>query len=404
MISNIDTSLLTPEAEIQRRITSLKSLMESEGIEDALIIHRPDLFYLTGTAQRGYLFLPTDKEPLLLIRSFYERAHQESPLKGIVEIKSTKDLPHIIRDYLGRKVSVLGLELDVIPVRDFCFYKGLFGDVKVLDISPCILKTRAQKSAWELERIREVSKLSSMTFGYMEENIRPGISETEFAGEFEAFARKYGHAGKLRVRDWLTEGYPFHILSGPATGMVGLLDSPMSGIGTSPAFPCGASLRKMQKNEPIMIDLNLMLNGYHFDETRMFAMGKMPEKAMRLSLAAVEILEDVISAARVGSPVSSLYAKAWEKAKKLGVEEEFLGLPNYKVRFIGHGIGVELVEPPVISENSTEVLEENMVFAVEPKLVSKEGFGAGVESVFYVTPFGGRLLSETPCKVFEIDI
>lgn len=400
----MESSLLTPEDEIQNRIIRLKGLMEAYSIEAALIIHRPDLYYFTGTAQRAYLFVPSEGEPALFVRSFIERARRESPFKLIFEIRSTRDLPTKVTEHMGHQISSLGLELDVMPYNDYLFFKELFGDVLIQDVSPCILKARQVKSPWEIERMREVARLSSMTFQYMRENIRPGLSETEFAGQFEAFARKYGHAGKLRVRDWLTEGYTFHILSGPATGMVGLLDSPMSGIGTSPAFPCGASFRKMGVNEPIMIDLNLMLNGYHFDETRMFAIGKMPQEARELSQAAIEILEEVINLAKPGLPISALYERAWEVAKSLRVEEEFLGLPKYKTKYIGHGIGIELVEPPIISGNSREPLEEGMVFALEPKLVSSKGFGAGVEAVFYVTKTGTELLSETPCEIFEVDI
>lgn len=397
-------NFLTPETEIQSRIKKLKGLMAPLGIEGALIVHRPDLYYLTGTAQRAYLFVPLEGEPVLFVRSFIERAKKESPLKNIVEIGSTRDLPNLVKQHTGYQISSLGLELDVMPYNDYLFYKGLFGDPMILDISPCILKAREVKSPWEIERLREVARLSFMTFEYMRDSIRPGLTETEFAGQFEAFARKYGHAGKLRVRDWLTEGYTFHILSGPATGMVGLLDSPMSGIGTSPAFPCGASLREMGPNEPIMIDLNLMLNGYHFDETRMFCMGKIPSEAKKLSLAAIEILEEVVGLARPGLPIASLYERAWQVAKRLGVEEEFLGLPKYKTKYIGHGIGIELVEPPIISGNTDNILEEGMVFALEPKLVSSKGFGAGVEAVFYITETGADLLSETPCQIFEVDI
>ncbi len=396
--------ILTPKSELQDRITKLMNLMAKEGIESSLIVHRPDLFYLTGTAQRGYLFLSLERPPLLLIRSFIGRAKEESSLDNIVELPSTKRLPEIIKEYLGRGPTKLGLELDVMPYKDFCFFRDLFEGVEILDVSPLILEIRKVKSTWEIARMKEVAHLSRMTFEYIIKNIRPNISEVGFAGEFEAFARRHGHAGKLRVRDWLTEGYTFHILSGHATGMVGVLDSPMSGIGTSPAFPCGASLKELRPFEPIMIDLNLMLNGYHFDETRMFALKGMPEGAMRLSMAAIDIQEEVLSIAKVGIPISELYQKAWEVAKRLKVEEEFLGLPGYKTRYIGHGIGVELVEPPILSENSNELLLEGMVFALEPKLVSQKGFGAGVESIFLVRENGAEVLSETPSQVFVIDI
>jgi Xaa-Pro aminopeptidase len=70
------------------------------------------------------------------------------------------------------------------------------------------------------------------------------------------------------------------------------------------------------------------------------------------------------------------------------------------VGFVGHGIGLELVEQPIIAPNREVPLEPGMTFALEPKMLFENEFSAGIESVFVVTEKGNRLISQTPSKVF----
>ena len=389
-----------PASEIDSRILRIQEELRKVEIDGLLVIQRVDLFYFSGTAQNGFLFIPANGKPLLFIKKYMPRARRESSIKEIIEIKSVKEVPHGILDFYGRLPRTLGLELDVIPVNQFNFCCRLFKDQKFVDASPLILKVRMIKSSWEIEQMERVAELSCKTFGYMEENIRPGYTEMEFAGMFETFARKLGHGAKLRVRDYQTEGYPWHILSGRSGGLVGLLDAPVSGEGTSPAFPCGAGSKKLASNEPIFIDFDSMLNGYHFDETRMFSMGPMPQKALDASLAAIEIQNHVLDKVKPGISLDDLFHLSIAKATSLGYAETFLGPPGYKVAFVGHGIGLELVEQPIIALNKETPLEAGMTLALEPKMLFDNEFSAGIESVFLVTEEGHRLLSKTASRVF----
>jgi Xaa-Pro aminopeptidase len=222
----------------------------------------------------------------------------------------------------------------------------------------------------------------------------------EFACILEAFARKLGHGGKLRVRDYQTEGYPWHVLSGKSGGMVGVLDSPSSGLGTSAAFPCGAGYKKLVSDEPVMVDFNCVLNGYHFDETRMLAIDSMPQRALDASQAAIEIHNEILDNIKPGIRLDELFRISTEKAKFLGFAQPYLGPPGYKVSFIGHGIGLELIEKPIISAKSQVLLRAGMIFAIEPKLVYLDEFATGIESIFRVTETGYRMISQTPVRVF----
>ncbi len=389
----------TPASEINSRISGAQKQMQSSGINALLVVQRMDLFYFSGTAQNGYLYIPAEGEPLLMIKKYLPRAEAESPIKNIICIASVKELPGKIADIYGKLPESIGFEFDVMPVREFEYLKSILKIKNCRDGSGLIHACRMIKSDWEIENIRHCAVLAKRTFEYIEQELRAGISELEFAGMYETYSRSIGHQARLRMRDYQAEGYNWHILSGKSGGMVGLLDSPASGEGTSAAFPCGGGRKKIRKNEPIMIDIGIVFNGYHIDETRMFAIGSMPKKAMKASEAAIEIHGSIIEKAVPGTTAGELYEHSVDKAKALGFGDQYLGPEGYKVTFVGHGIGLEVVEHPVIARNRNDVLQPGMVFSIEPKLVFKDKFSAGIESVFAVGEKGSRLITMTPVKV-----
>ena len=222
----------------------------------------------------------------------------------------------------------------------------------------------------------------------------------EFAANAEAYSRKYGHAGMMRVRDHLTEGYAWHVLSGTNSARLGVLDSPASGAGTSAAFPCGAGWKPLENNEPVLVDFATMMNGYHMDETRMFAIGAMPDKAMDTAKAAIEIHNAILDKLTPGMTAHEVFAYGQSVAERIGCQESYLGPEGYKMPFVGHGIGMELVEQPVLARGRHVPLMPGMTFALEPKLVVKDEFMVGVESVFQVTETGTRIISQVPVEIF----
>ena len=389
-----------PANEIERRRVNIQQQLQAHGIDGLFIAQRVDLFYFSGTAQNGFLYLPSDGSPSLFIKRYLPRARSESPLENIIEIQSIREIPERLMDVYGELPQVLGLELDVIPVNDFNFYRDLFPVKGIVDASPLILNSRKIKSDWEIVQLEKTAEMTRKTFDYMKETIRPGLSEIEFAGMFETFARKLGHGAKLRSRNYQTETYPWHILSGENGGKVGVLDSPASGAGTSAAFPSGAGYRKLAPHEPIMIDLGSVLNGYHMDETRMFAMGSMPDKALDACRAVIDIHNSILERVKPGIAVSEVFEFSVNLADRLGYAEPYLGPPGYKVNFIGHGIGLEMIEPPIIARGKRDIFKSGMTFALEPKMNFKDEFSAGVESVFLVTEKGARLISKVAVDVF----
>ena len=130
----------TPPQEVDNRLTKIKAGMEKQGIEGLLVVEKMNLYYLSGTTQDGFLFIPLGGKPLLMIKRELERANAESPLDQIVALKSIRELATLIQTHCRKLPSSLGLELDVLPARDYFKYQEFFPGAKFVDGSPILEK------------------------------------------------------------------------------------------------------------------------------------------------------------------------------------------------------------------------------------------------------------------------
>jgi Xaa-Pro aminopeptidase len=135
----------------------------------------------------------------------------------------------------------------------------------------------------------------------------------------------------------------------------------------------------------------------------MFVMGSMPDRALNACHAAIDIQTTVLAKVKPGVTVGDLFDLSVDRAAHLGVDTQYLGPPGNKVSFIGHGVGLELVEPPFIAKGRQDRLMPGMTLAVEPKLVFENEFCAGVEDVILVTETGYRPISTLPGGIFWCD-
>jgi Xaa-Pro dipeptidase len=392
----------TPSEEIEARLKRVRVGMEKEEIEALLVIQKMDFYYLSGTTQDGLLFLSSEGKPLLMIRRELERAKVESPLNDVVALKSIRELPSLIQTHFGKLPNSLGLELDVLPVRDYFRYQDLFQGARFVDASPVLRNTRKIKSPFEVDLMRKAGEIGRKAYQEGRKILEQGMTEIQFGGLLEAAAKRYGHEGLLRVRSLNYEAYTWHVLSGPTGGIVSQSDSPMGGLGLSPAFPVGASLRVMRAHEPILVDFGTCYHGYQVDETRMFSIGKMRQKFGDAYKACREIHDAVLDEVRPGADCEAIFFKTLRLAERLGYRDSYLGPPGLETRFIGHGIGLELNELPFLAQGQSHPLEKGMTFAVEPKIVFPGEGSAGFENTVVVTQNGYEILTPLEQQIFEV--
>ena len=378
----------TPREEIARRIRALQEVLAQRGIDAALILQKTDLFYYSGTIQQGVLVVPVAGGPLLLVNRSLARARAESPLEAVLPLASPRELPARMREAGLPPPRRIGLELDVLPANLYFFYCGLFEGAEAVDVAGDIRLLRAVKSPWEIERIREAAALSDRLAGRMPALLREGMTEVELAGLVEAEARRLGHPGIVRMRLWGSELFYGHLLSGPSGAVPSYLSSPTGGEGVDPATAQSAGFRRIGRNEPILLDYVFVRAGYISDHTRIFSLGPLPGELAAAHEAMLALQRRLREFARPGVPSGEVYAFALEQAQAAGYGEYFMGHGPERIRFVGHGVGLELDEFPFLNAGQTLALAENMVVALEPKLVFP-GIGVvGVENTHRVTAAG----------------
>lgn len=392
----------TPIREIGNRLTRIRAGMEKREIEALLVIQKMNLYYVSGTTQDGFLYIPQDGEPLLMIKRELERARVESSLKEIVSLKSIREIPSFVQTHYGKLPNSLGLELDVLPVRDYFKYQELFPSTRLMDASPILREVRKIKSSFEIDLMKKAGEIGRRVYQEAKRILKKGMTEIEFGGLLEAAAKKYGHEGLLRVRSLNYEAYTWHVLSGVTGGIVSQSDSPMGGLGLSPAFPVGASLKAMRTHEPILVDFGTCYHGYQADETRMFSIGKMKQKFIDAYNACKEIHDAVLEETRAVADCEAIFLKTLQLAEELGYKDSYLGPPGLQTRFIGHGIGLELNELPFIGQGQSYPLEEGMTFAVEPKIVFPGEGSVGLENTVVVTKKGYEILTPVSQKIIQV--
>jgi Xaa-Pro aminopeptidase len=395
-MDNILSHLKTPKKEIADRVSRLQKEMTSENLDGVIILQQADKFYFSGTVQNGVIFIPVDGNPVFMVRKSLDRAQDESELDTIVPFKSYSQIPEILTEYGFESSQKVGLELDVMPVAIFRKLQGVFSGTDLVDASKSIKKIRMVKSDYELETMKKAGLILKSAMEAVPDLLHKGMTEIELAAETEIILRKNGHQGIIRMRKWNQECFYGLILSGESGAISNYMDAPLGGMGPCPAAPRGASPKKIKSNEPIIIDMVSAYNGYVVDCTRTFYIGKIEDKLSRALDVSLHIQKAVVDRYKSGANLKEIYDMAQQMAKKSGLGDYFMGYGKDKVKFLGHGVGLELDELPVIAEGYDFALEENMTVAIEPKFLFPKVGAVGVENTW--ASRGGR-----PEKITDLE-
>lgn len=384
----IDNQTLTPLSELAARRERLQARMQQEEVDGALIVQNADLFYFSGTIQQGQLYIPARGEPVLMVRKDFARARRESALPQVTSFSSPRQVPEILEQHGLAVPGTLGLEMDVLPANQYLNFIRLLENTRMTDISPAVRMVRAVKSDYEVSIIRKAAAFSDQLAEAVPSVLKEGITEIELAGRIEAEARKWGHQGLVRMRLFGGELFYGHVMAGKTAAAPSYLASPTGGTGVNPAMAQGSSLRPIGRHEPVLVDLVFALDGYLSDHTRIFSIGELPEDLLRAHEAMLAVQAAVKEAARPGALAGDMYELALSVAEKRGLGEYFMGTGEQRIRFVGHGIGLELDEFPFLARGQKLPLEAGMIIALEPKVVFPEKGVVGIENTHVVTESG----------------
>jgi Xaa-Pro dipeptidase len=384
---------LVPLSELDERMKRFRVLMDARhpDWEIALIISKINLYYFTGTIQDGILLILRAGEACFRVRRSYERAVDESFFPHILPMRSYRDAAETLKAIPG----IVYLETEQVPLALFRRLQKHFLFREFVDIDKEVLQVRSVKSPYELGLMERAGFIQR----HVLEDLAPevlyeGMSELEFMTKLYSLMVNEGHHGIVRFGMSESEIILGLIGFGESSLYPTYLDSAGGNKGLSPAVPLlGSRSRRLHDGDLIFVDIGCGYQGYHTDKTQTYVFGRaLPDKAVAIHRQCVDIHNAIIPLLKPGSVPSQIYEKVLTSLEPEFLEN-FMGYGNRNVQFIGHGIGLEIAENPVISRGFDEPLEEGMVIAIEPKKGIR-GIGmVGIENSFVVTPDGGRSIT-----------
>ena len=261
---------------------------------------------------------------------------------------------------------------------------------------------RRIKTPYEIEMFRISAERHAKTYDEIPECFRPGMTDLEFQYEIEKRMRKNGSIGLFRAFGANMDIFMGSILAGENAEVPSPFDFALGGSGIDASCPLGANGTPLKEGTAIMVDMAGNYTAYMTDMTRVFSVGHLTELAYRAHQTALLIESEIENIARPGTPCAELYEIAAKITESQRLGAYFMGTKQ-QAKFVGHGIGIQINELPVLTPRSKDMLEPNMVFALEPKYVIP-GIGAvGIENSFLVTETGLEKITHFTEDIIQLD-
>jgi Xaa-Pro aminopeptidase len=388
----------------QDRIKIFQSKLMESNLACALLVYSRDILYYTGTAQPSYLAVWPENFRLF-VRSGFDFAVQDVFIDR-EKIEEERRLENIGKKiFAGEKSGPqrIGAELDILTVEQFGHFRKAFPDVDFVNISPLILEQRKTKDSSEIDKIKKACKAIHQGHEAVLATLKDGMTELELAAAVENAHRLAGHEGIFFIRqpDFFMSRGP--ITSGPNLFKISGVVYTITGVGLSSSVPAGPSQRKIAKGDLVIVDIPTLVDGYHADQTRTYCLGQVTEPARAMYGDLKAIADHLITQMRPGMKCSDIYRMAVEKATMLGREGQFQSFGRGKIsRLIGHGIGLELNEPPIPSEYDHAPVDENYVIALDMHMMDSDVGVVKLEDMILIGKDGNEILTKSPRELIEI--
>ncbi|WP_018757155.1 M24 family metallopeptidase [Paenibacillus terrigena] len=352
------------------RINQLYTLMQASGMSTLLITEPKHVYYFTGFACNPHerflgLIISTEQEPVLIVPALdAEAASQESSVKRIATHTDTDNPYAILKQHLPASIHTLGIEKEHLSVVRF---EGLSAVVQAnayIDAGDQLRSMRMRKSADEIVRMKEAVRLVEAALHTVVSQVKVGVTEIELVAELEYQMKKLGADGP---------SFDTMVLAGEKS-----------------ALPHGnPSTRKVQANELLLFDLGVYANGYASDITRTFAVGEIDDQLKEIYNTTLQANLAAIAAVRPGVTYASI-----DRAARQVIEDQ--GYGQYFMHRLGHGLGMDVHEYPGVHANNEDLLQEGVVFTIEPGIYLPNRGGVRIEDDVVVTADGIEILTTYP--------
>lgn len=376
--------------ELKLRWDKIQQNMSDVHADGLLICDNVNLYYVSGRIFRGYCYIPVKGEPIFFVR-------RPLGLNGTQVVYIRK--PEEIGEYLQKNgiafPDKLLLESDSISYSDYKRYETIFTPKEVLNGTALLRRCRSIKTPYEIDLIRRSGELHAKAYETIPSLYRKGMTDVEFSIELEHECRKLGSLGIFRIFGQSMEIFMGSVLAGDNADTPSPYDFAMGGAGLDVSLPVGCNGTVLTEGMSLMVDMGGNFTGYMTDMTRTYAIGSVQELALKAHETSIAIHQAIAAKSRPGVAAKDLYELAAEMANDARLSDYFMG-HRQKAGFIGHGVGIEINEAPVLAPRSRDILAEGMVFALEPKFVIPGTGALGIENTYAVTADGVEKL--TVCK------
>lgn len=348
------------------RINSLKQIaFEKKGFDGFLIMNAANLLYLTGVPGTACLLIPKKGNSILHVYSVnYEQAKAEAKTPKVEKVKRGEDLMAKVAGQV-KALKIKKLAADSLSVESYrSIMKGVKGTAKLKIQGSLVWELRKVKTEDELELMRKAAELTNAGMKAAYETIRPGVKETEVAAEIEY---------AMRMKDSWGTAFETSVASGARS-----------------AYPHGGCMEKqIKKGELVVVDIGAKYHDYCSDMTRTMVAGKPSEKQMKL--------HEIVKKAQ-HKAFETIKPKAKAKDVDAAARKTIAdaGYGDYFVHGLGHGVGLEVHEPPALSSQSKDRLMPGNVVTNEPGVYLIDYGGVRIEDSVLVKKRGAENLTNGP--------
>ena len=374
----------------------MQQAMQKINADGCLLTVDVNLYYTTGRIFSGYFYLPAEGAPWFFVK-------RPNGLTGdhVEYIRKPEQMAELFASHGLEMPEKLLLEADELTYNDYIRLQNIFNPKETGNATAMMRELRQIKTPYEIGMFRLSAEHHARTYAEIPECFRSGMTDLEFQYEIEKRMRKNGSIGIFRAFGANMDIFMGSILAGENAETPSPFDFALGGGGIDTSCPLGANGTILKEGTAIMVDMAGNYTAYMTDMTRVFSVGRLTELAYRAHQTALLIESEIENIARPGTPCAELYNIAARITENQGLGAYFMGTKQ-QAKFVGHGIGIQINELPVLTPRSKEVLEPNMVFALEPKYVIPGVGAVGIENSFLVTETGLEKITQFAEEIIQL--
>lgn len=354
---------------LSNRVLKARGALQRTGADILLITNLSNIRYLSGfTGSEGTLVLSPSAGWFLTDSRYTSQAVAQVQGAQVIEFANRLDsLVSVVKESGAASIAFEAGHMSVQAFRDL---ESRLPGIRFVPADSELTLLRAVKDAEELKTLARVAEIASQSLLQILPLVKPGAVESELAWALEVAMRERGAEGK---------SFDFIVASGERG-----------------ALPHGrASEKRLAAGELVTFDYGALFEGYCSDETATVSLGE-PDSRQREVYETVRVAQQLaIEAVRPGVSFKDVDAKARDYIASKGFGQYF-------GHGLGHGIGIDIHEPPTASPRSTQVIEEGMVFTVEPGIYIPGFGGVRIEDSVVVESDGCRRITQVPKQLMTV--